>query len=97
MQQSPQSFLETLWMYLQEQNNRVTASGDPDATQDHLIMLTLYRKISDIDAEQDWYAYQQAVLEIARKYRDHIKENKRKGWWVVNSAVSTIEYWFNHA
>ena len=86
-----QAFLNDLFQFAVSQNKRITASGDPEAAQDHFTMMTLHAKLSAVPRNQGrWQDYSENVLNTAEAFRLHLKAGGYYGAPIVGAAMREI-------
>ncbi|MBT4493481.1 MAG: hypothetical protein HOC70_09560 [Gammaproteobacteria bacterium] len=87
-----EQFHDRLYAQIKHEVARITASGDPDASKDHLVLMTLLTRIKQLDEDyRDWQHYSQDVLSMAIDYKAALKERNSYGFSTIGSAVRYIE------
>ncbi len=85
------AFLNALFHYSVAQNRRITASGDPDAAQDHFTMMTLHAKVSAVpQGAVSWQDYSENILNTAEAFRLHLKAGGYYGAPIIGAAMHEI-------
>ena len=85
-QKQVEAFSGALYARIKAETKRITASGDPDAAQDHLTMLKALNKINDLPySALTWQGYGDHVLACLSDYKAHLQAHGYYGAPIIGS------------
>lgn len=91
------AFLEALSDNMRAQTDCIAASGDPNASRDHYILMTLHNRLAAIPREgDDWQSFADNVLATTEAYQRYLQTGGLYGAPIIDSIKRDIICLLDH-